>query len=71
MSTYDFVAQGVTLKGSAGSSLNEVETVLELIAKGMIVPLTEEISFANIPDGLDRLAKGDVLGRLYADPSNF
>ena len=45
--------------------------MLGLIAKGKIVPPTEEISFANIPDGLDRLVKGDVLGRLDVDPSTF
>lgn len=71
LSTYDFVAQGVTLKASAGSSLEEIETVPELTAKGKIVSLTEEIPFANVPDGLDRLTKGDVLGRLYADPSRL
>lgn len=69
LSTYDFVAQGATLVGSAGSSVGEVEEVLELIAKGKINPLMEEIPFTDIAKGLDRLSTGGVLGRLYADPS--
>jgi propanol-preferring alcohol dehydrogenase len=69
LSTYDFVAQGAHLIGSAGSSVEEVREVLELIAEGKIDPLIEEIPFADIPKGLDRLSNGGALGRLYADPS--
>lgn len=69
MNTYELIARGVSLKGSAGSSVDEVAKVLDLIADGKIQPLLEEIPFADIAKGLDRLTKGDTLGRLYANPS--
>jgi propanol-preferring alcohol dehydrogenase len=67
--TYDFIAMGVTLKGSAGSALDEVKEVLKLIAEGHLNPLLEEIPFVDIAKGLERLTRGEVVGRLYADPS--
>jgi propanol-preferring alcohol dehydrogenase len=69
LNTYELVARGVSLKGSAGSSVDEVAKVLDLIADGKIQPLLEEIPFADIAKGLDRLSKGNTLGRLYANPS--
>ncbi|KAM5341934.1 hypothetical protein ACJ41O_014965 [Fusarium nematophilum] len=69
LNTHEFVASGVTLKGSAGSSIEEVDRCLQMIANKEIDPLLEEIPFDQIKEGLDRLARGDVIGRLYADPS--
>lgn len=69
LDTYELVSRGVSLKGSAGSSVKEITIVLEMIANGKILPILEQIPFTNIAKGLDRLAKGDTLGRLYADPS--
>lgn len=69
LSTYDFIARGVTLKGTIGASREEVEQVLELIAKKKIHPVLDEIPFADIAAGLERLNTGNVVGRLYADPS--
>ncbi|KAG4425976.1 hypothetical protein IFR04_000920 [Cadophora malorum] len=69
LSTYDFVALGVTLKGSAGASKKEVEEVLQLVAERKLSPILEEIAFKDIKKGLDRLEEGTALGRLYADPS--
>ncbi|KAH7146890.1 alcohol dehydrogenase, partial [Dactylonectria estremocensis] len=69
LDTYEFVALGVTLKGSAGSSIGEVEKSLQMIANNEIEPLLEEIPFSEIREGLDRLSQGNVIGRLYADPT--
>ncbi|KAI7758746.1 hypothetical protein LZL87_012252 [Fusarium oxysporum] len=69
LDTQELVALGVTLKGSAGSSIAEVEKSLQLIANKDIEPLLEEIPFSKIKEGLDRLEKGKVIGRLYADPT--
>ncbi|EXM15782.1 Polyketide synthase, enoylreductase domain [Fusarium oxysporum f. sp. vasinfectum] len=69
LDTYEFVAFGVTLKGSAGSSIGEVEKSLQMIANKEIEPLLEEIPFSKIKEGLDRLSQGNVIGRLYADPT--
>lgn len=67
--THDLVAQGVTLKGCAGSSREEVEKVLQHMSKGELNPILEEIPFLQVREGLDRLTKGTAVGRLYVDPS--
>lgn len=67
--TYELVSRGASLKGSAGSPLEKVEVMLGLNANGKILPLLAEIPFTDIVQGLDKLAKGDRLVRLYADPS--
>ncbi|KAF1978630.1 alcohol dehydrogenase [Bimuria novae-zelandiae CBS 107.79] len=69
LDTYEFVVLGVTLKGAAGSSIKEVQKCLQMIADKEIDPLLEEIPFDHIREGLDRLARGDVIGRLYANPT--
>ncbi|KAH7409044.1 alcohol dehydrogenase [Cadophora sp. MPI-SDFR-AT-0126] len=69
LSTYDFVAMGVTLKGSVGASKEEVEKVLRLVAEGKLNPFLEEIPFNDVKKGLGRLEEGTALGRLYVDPS--
>ncbi|KAG7110845.1 NAD-dependent alcohol dehydrogenase like protein [Verticillium longisporum] len=69
LNTHEFVALGVSLKGSAGSSIQEVEKCLQMIADKKFEPLLEEIPFSGIKEGIDRLAQGNVIGRLYADPT--
>jgi len=69
--TYDMIALGVTLKASGGSSIEEVEQCLKMIANKELDPLVEEISFANLKEGFDKLASGKVVGRLFADPSKL
>ncbi|KAH8649541.1 chaperonin 10-like protein [Ilyonectria robusta] len=69
LNTHELVALGVTIKGSAGSSIGEVEKSLQMIANKEIEPLLEEIPFSKIKEGLDRLSQGNVIGRLYADPT--
>ncbi|USP78030.1 alcohol dehydrogenase [Curvularia clavata] len=65
----EFVTLGVTLNGSAGASKEEVQKCLEMVANKEIDPLLEEIPFGQIREGLDRISHGDVIGRLYADPT--
>ncbi|KAK1528464.1 uncharacterized protein CCOS01_06298 [Colletotrichum costaricense] len=67
--THNFVALGVHLVGSVGSSMDEVETALEMVAKKEITPAIEEVAFGNLKNELHRLERGDTVGRLYADPS--
>lgn len=69
LDTYDFDLHGVTLKGSTGSSIEEVKECLRMIADGKISPLLEEIAFDKLEEALDRLLDGNVVGCLYADPS--
>ncbi|KAM0272842.1 hypothetical protein ACHAQH_008578 [Verticillium albo-atrum] len=71
LNTHEFVALGVSLKGSAGSSIEEVRICLQMIADKSIEPLLEEICFSEIKEGIERLAHGNVIGRLYADPTKL
>lgn len=67
--THDLITRNVSLQGSIGAGLDELDSVLRLIAEGRITPQLEEIPFASIPQGLDKLDRGEVSGRLFADPS--
>jgi 2-desacetyl-2-hydroxyethyl bacteriochlorophyllide A dehydrogenase len=59
------VSKQVTLVGSLGGSYADCEDVLRLMSEGLTVEATE-IGFDEIPEGLDRLEKGGVRGRLVA-----
>ncbi|KXH67811.1 hypothetical protein CSAL01_01049 [Colletotrichum salicis] len=67
--THNFIAFGVHLVGSVGSSMDEVEMALQMVAKKEITPAIEEFAFGNLKNELHRLERGDTVGRLYADPS--
>lgn len=64
---YDLVARSITLRGSTPQGKPEhVEAVLEMIGSGQLRIHATEIGFDEIPDGLARLQRGEVTGRLYA-----
>ncbi|MET9388012.1 zinc-binding dehydrogenase [Streptomyces sp. NPDC002928] len=54
------------LIGSIAGTVADIEELYQLMLDGSIAPVYEEIGFNQIPDGLDRLAKGQVTGRLVA-----
>ncbi|WP_254186090.1 zinc-binding dehydrogenase [Paenarthrobacter aromaticivorans] len=64
--TYQLVSKNVTLVGSGGGSKRDMEAVLAWIASGDIEPVISPTDFEGIPDGIRRLAKGEVTGRLVA-----
>ncbi|WNM31948.1 alcohol dehydrogenase catalytic domain-containing protein [Streptomyces sp. Li-HN-5-11] len=66
ISTTALVAKMVTLVGSLGGTRTETEAVLGLIASGDLSVELDEIDFESIGDGIDRLRRGDALGRLVA-----
>lgn len=66
---YELVTKCVTLRGSMGSSLDELREVLKLVASGHISPVLEEIPFSGVPLGLQRLESQQVKGRLFTNPS--
>ena len=55
-----------TLIGSAGGTCEDIEQLLQVIASGDLVPRVEEITFDEIPAGLDRLREGGLTKRLVA-----
>lgn len=67
ISTRELILRRVTLVGSSGGTKDDVAGVYALFASGQLNPAVEAIAFEEIADGLDRLARGEVTGRLYAD----
>ncbi len=63
---YDLILNKRTLIGSAGGTNEDIENLLKMIASGDLVPNIEEITFEEIPAGLDRLREGGLLKRLVA-----
>ncbi|QAY60282.1 alcohol dehydrogenase [Microbacterium protaetiae] len=57
---------GKTLVGSLGGTVQDIEEVFELMRRGEIAPVYEEISFDAVGEGLERLANNAVTGRLVA-----
>lgn len=66
VSTQSLVMKKVTLVGALGGSKEDVGEVFALMASGDLDPILSTISFDEIPDGLTRLSRGEVVGRLVA-----
>ncbi len=66
ISTKDMILKKVTLVGSNGGTKADIEEVYRLLSAGEVSPVLTEIGLQDIPDGLERLARGQVTGRLVA-----
>lgn len=66
ISTKALILSEVTLIGSQGGTKEDIAGVYEYLATGELEPTLTTIAFEDIPDGLDKLAKGEVVGRLVA-----
>ena len=66
ISTKAMILSEVTLIGSQGGTKEDVKGVYDFLATGKLDPVLTEITFDDIPAGIDRLAKGQVVGRLVA-----
>ncbi|MFB9783564.1 zinc-binding dehydrogenase [Rhodococcus baikonurensis] len=66
ISKQDLVLKHVRLEGSLGSSQEDLKAVLGLISTGVFTPKIEQISFDKIGEGISRLQKGGLTGRLAA-----
>ncbi|MEW1982540.1 zinc-binding dehydrogenase [Citricoccus sp. NPDC079358] len=65
--SFDFITRAITLQGSTTLGKREhLDAVLKMIADGDLTITSADIGFDDIPEGLDRLAKGGVVGRLVA-----
>ncbi len=65
--TPDLVLKEVTLRGARGGHPGTLEPVLAFMAAGDLTIHTEAITFDDIPDAIERLKTGDVVGRLVAE----
>ncbi|MFE4860011.1 zinc-binding dehydrogenase [Streptomyces sp. NPDC056670] len=68
ISIASLVMRNVQLVGSLGASKDELREVYDLIARGALKPAVEEVPFTELPAAMDRLARGEVRGRLYTRP---
>jgi propanol-preferring alcohol dehydrogenase len=66
ISTRDLIIKECELVGARGGTRDDIAGVYEYFASGQLTPHYTEIDFDDIPDGLDRLARGLVKGRLVA-----
>lgn len=65
--SFGFITRAVTLQGSTPVGDPEhLKNVLEMISSGQLEIESSDVGFDSIPEGLDRLAKGGVSGRLVA-----
>ena len=66
ISTKWLILKSVTLIGSQGGTIEDVKGCYGYFATGEIDPAITEITFEEIPGGLEKLKKGEVVGRLVA-----
>lgn len=64
--TMDLVAKSVTLRGSGGGQPSDTAAVLEYMRRGELGIEASTTAFDGIPEGLARLARGGVVGRIVA-----
>ncbi len=61
--------KALDLVGSQAGTKEDCSAVLQLIADGKLTSRITTISFEEIGEGIDRLERGEVIGRLVADMS--
>jgi alcohol dehydrogenase, propanol-preferring len=66
ISTASLILRKVTLIGSQGGTKEDIEGVYRYLGTGELTPTLAEITFDQIPDGIEKLKRGEVLGRLVA-----
>lgn len=65
--SYALVSRAITLQGSTPQGEpKHLQAVIDMVASGDLVIQASEIAFDEIPEGLKRLERGEVSGRLYA-----
>lgn len=66
ISTMELIGKGVTLRGSGGGSKSDTAAVIGHMARGDLTIAASTIGFDEIPEGLARLERGGVVGRIVA-----
>lgn len=67
ISTKNLILNQCRLIGSNGGTKEDVIGVYEYFATGQLKPGVTTISFDEIPDGLEKLHNGEIIGRLVAE----
>jgi propanol-preferring alcohol dehydrogenase len=63
----DLTLRSLDLVGSQAGTKEDCSAVLQLVADGKLSSRITRIPFEQIGEGIDRLERGDVVGRLVAD----
>ncbi len=66
INTYPLIMKGAKVVGSVGGSAQDIADVMEWMAKGELDPVLTPITFEEIREGLEKLERGEVVGRLVA-----
>lgn len=66
INTYPLIMKQLTIRGSLSGTKEDLEALYELMKSGQLKPPLNLITQSEIPDALDRLHKGGVVGRLIA-----
>lgn len=66
INTSNLILKSVQLKGSVGGTVEDIAAIYELMSQGHLNPTITEITFDEIADGLGRLERHEVTGRLVA-----
>jgi propanol-preferring alcohol dehydrogenase len=67
ISTMALVGRSITLRGSGGGEPHDTAAALGFMEKGALTIEASTICFNEIPEGLERLARGGVVGRIVAE----
>jgi propanol-preferring alcohol dehydrogenase len=66
INTYALIMKHVHLMGNTGGSKQAIENVMTYMANGDVTPAIEHTDFDGIAEGVARLERGEVRGRLVA-----
>lgn len=62
--TADVIHKKAVIRGSSGGTKEDIAAVYRLLDDGRIAPAVEHLTFDRVADGIDRLRRGDIAGRL-------
>ncbi len=66
LSIVDLVVRRLELRGTLGATKEDLVAVYALLASGALDPVISTVGFDAIPDGLERLRRGEAEGRTVA-----
>lgn len=66
INTRSLILKQVQVVGSCGGTPEDIENVYKYFSTGKLKPLLSTVTFDEIPEGLERLHRGEVKGRLVA-----
>ncbi len=66
ISTYPIIVNQLTIKGSKSGTKEDLAGIYEIMRSGQLNPPINHITHAEIPEAIDKLREGGVIGRFIA-----